>query len=129
MILDKIFHGVLDQGRGCLLIFEEPQADVSAFDTDALSTGLTYLSQRTYGAAIDTLEQVGKVVDSLYAKVSPSVNLRLRTLTKLSPFCPCLDRQVSMMRCATLVTFCISLRLHLLRDYLYARMSSRANSA
>ncbi|KAL1937608.1 hypothetical protein VTO73DRAFT_12994 [Trametes versicolor] len=50
MILDKIFHGVLDQGRGCLLIFEEPQAD------------------RTYGAAIDTLEQVGKVVDSLYAK-------------------------------------------------------------
>ncbi|KAI0351538.1 PCI-domain-containing protein [Trametes cingulata] len=50
MILDKVFHGVLDQGRGCLLIFEEPQAD------------------RAYGAAIDTLEQVGKVVDSLYAK-------------------------------------------------------------
>ena len=25
--------------------------------------------QNTYGAAIDTLEQVGKVVDSLYAKV------------------------------------------------------------
>ena len=51
MILDKVFHGVLDQGRGCLLIFEEPEAD------------------RAYGAAIDTLEQVGKVVDSLYAKV------------------------------------------------------------
>ncbi|KAJ8501706.1 hypothetical protein ONZ51_g468 [Trametes cubensis] len=50
MILDKVFHGVLDQGRGCLLIFEEPEAD------------------RAYGAAIDTLEQVGKVVDSLYAK-------------------------------------------------------------
>ncbi|KAI0707982.1 PCI-domain-containing protein [Earliella scabrosa] len=50
MILDKVFHGVLDQGRGCLLIFEQPEAD------------------RTYGAAIDTLEQVGKVVDSLYAK-------------------------------------------------------------
>ncbi|KAI0807978.1 PCI-domain-containing protein [Fomes fomentarius] len=50
MILDKVFHGVLDQGRGCLLIFEEPEADP------------------TYGAAIDTLEQVGNVVDSLYAK-------------------------------------------------------------
>ncbi|KAI0771056.1 PCI-domain-containing protein [Trametes elegans] len=50
MILDKVLNGVLDQGRGCLLIFEEPEAD------------------RTYGAAIDTLEQVGKVVDSLYAK-------------------------------------------------------------
>ncbi|KAH7924740.1 PCI-domain-containing protein [Leucogyrophana mollusca] len=51
MILDKVFHGVLDQGRGCLLVFDEPEADNS------------------YGAALDTLEQVSKVVDSLYAKV------------------------------------------------------------
>ncbi|PCH37639.1 PCI-domain-containing protein [Wolfiporia cocos MD-104 SS10] len=50
MILDKVFHGVLDQGRGCLIVFEPSQAD------------------NTYGAAIETLEQVGKVVDSLYAK-------------------------------------------------------------
>ncbi|KAF8633471.1 hypothetical protein AX15_001431 [Amanita polypyramis BW_CC] len=50
MILDKVLHGVLDQGRGCLLVFDEPKAD------------------DTYGAAIDTLEQVGKVVESLYAK-------------------------------------------------------------
>ncbi|KAL4064186.1 PCI domain-containing protein [Scleroderma yunnanense] len=50
MILDKVFYGVLDQGRGCLLVFDEPEAD------------------DTYGAAIDTLGQVGKVVDSLYAK-------------------------------------------------------------
>jgi len=28
-----------------------------------------FLPQNTYGAAIETLEQVGKVVDSLYAKV------------------------------------------------------------
>lgn len=50
MILDKVLHGVLDQGRGCLLVFDKPEED------------------NTYSAAIDTLEQVGKVVDSLYAK-------------------------------------------------------------
>ncbi|KAG8938948.1 26S proteasome regulatory subunit rpn6 [Tulasnella sp. 424] len=50
MILDKILSGGLDQGRGCLIIFD-PQEE------DAL-----------YGDVIKTIEQVGKVVDSLYAK-------------------------------------------------------------
>ncbi|KZT21987.1 PCI-domain-containing protein [Neolentinus lepideus HHB14362 ss-1] len=50
MILDKVFHGVLDQGRGCLLVYDELESDNS------------------YGAAIETLGQVGNVVDSLYAK-------------------------------------------------------------
>lgn len=45
-----MFHVVLDQGRGCLIVFDELEAD------------------NTYGAAIGTLEQVSKVVDSLYAK-------------------------------------------------------------
>ncbi|EIW73987.1 proteasome regulatory particle subunit [Coniophora puteana RWD-64-598 SS2] len=50
MILDKVFYGVLDQGRGCLLVFDEPEVDNS------------------YGAGIETLEQVSNVVESLYAK-------------------------------------------------------------
>ncbi|KAF9034623.1 hypothetical protein BJ165DRAFT_1512645 [Panaeolus papilionaceus] len=50
MILDKVLYGVLDQGRGCLLLYDVPEAD------------------NTYGAALETLEQVGKVVESLYAK-------------------------------------------------------------
>ncbi|KAF6761015.1 hypothetical protein DFP72DRAFT_988151 [Ephemerocybe angulata] len=54
MTLDKVFHGVLDQGRGCLL--------------SGRVGSLIWLYWKSYGAAIETLEEVGKAVQSLYAK-------------------------------------------------------------
>ncbi|KZT34620.1 PCI-domain-containing protein [Sistotremastrum suecicum HHB10207 ss-3] len=51
MILDKVLHGVLDQGRGCLVLYDE-QAE-----------------HGTYSAAIKMISQVEDVVESLYAKV------------------------------------------------------------
>ena len=59
MILDKVFYGVLDQGRGFLLVYEKPEADVRPFFS------LLHFSprQNTYGAAIGTLVEVGKVVE------------------------------------------------------------------
>jgi len=50
MILDKTFLGILDQGAGNLIVFEEQQKDA------------------TYQATLDTIERMGHVLDSLYAK-------------------------------------------------------------
>jgi 26S proteasome regulatory subunit N6 len=50
MILDKKLHGILDQGSGCLDVYDAPE-------TDAM-----------YDSALLTLESTSKVVDALYAK-------------------------------------------------------------
>jgi 26S proteasome regulatory subunit N6 len=50
MILDKKFLGILDQGAGCLIVFEEPFED------------------KTYETAIETIKQIDKVISSLYQK-------------------------------------------------------------
>ena len=48
MILDKEFKGILDQGAGCLVVFEEADDD------------------ETYEMALGTLKQMSHEVDSLY---------------------------------------------------------------
>eukprot|EP01104_Vermistella_antarctica_P006369 TRINITY_DN17074_c0_g1_i1.p1 TRINITY_DN17074_c0_g1~~TRINITY_DN17074_c0_g1_i1.p1 ORF type:complete len:453 (+),score=141.82 TRINITY_DN17074_c0_g1_i1:63-1361(+) len=50
MILDKKFGGILDQGNGMLIVFEETRPD------------------HTYPAALETIDHLGHVVDSLYQK-------------------------------------------------------------
>lgn len=48
MILDKKFTGILDQGTGVLKVFEEQPTD------------------ETYANSLETIQSMGKVVDSLY---------------------------------------------------------------
>ncbi|KAI9846656.1 MAG: 26S proteasome regulatory subunit rpn6 [Sclerophora amabilis] len=48
MILDKVIIGVLDQGAGCLIIFDEAERD------------------QGYDAALETIEKLSTVVDVLY---------------------------------------------------------------
>ena len=50
MILDKVVTGVLDQGKGCLIVFEEQVRDEG------------------YAAALETIGSLDKVVEVLYAE-------------------------------------------------------------
>jgi 26S proteasome regulatory subunit N6 len=50
MILDKVFHGILDQGAGCLIVFDEPEED------------------KTYDASLQTIGQISQIVDQLFIR-------------------------------------------------------------
>ncbi|WLF80472.1 26S proteasome regulatory subunit rpn6 [Lodderomyces elongisporus] len=52
MILDKVFYGVLDQGNGWLIVYDEPKKD------------------KSYEAALELVKNLSGVVDLLYEKAS-----------------------------------------------------------
>jgi len=56
MILDRKFVGILDQGAGHIITFDEPKKDA------------------LLPAALKTISSIGKVVDSLFVKSSKIVH-------------------------------------------------------
>jgi 26S proteasome regulatory subunit N6 len=55
MILDRKFEGILDQGTGCLIVYDDPAPETM------------------YKAALETVANMEKVVDSLAIKSSKIV--------------------------------------------------------
>jgi 26S proteasome regulatory subunit N6 len=55
MILDRKFEGILDQGTGCLIVYDDPAPE------------------KMYKAALETVANMEKVVDSLAVKSSKIV--------------------------------------------------------
>jgi len=70
MILDKKLNGILDQGSGDLVIFDESPSDVS-FEFGSRCMPLFHFSistQKTYEASLATVKEFSGVVDKLYKK-------------------------------------------------------------
>ncbi|KAG0657150.1 26S proteasome regulatory subunit rpn6 [Rhodotorula mucilaginosa] len=55
MILDKVFNGILDQGAGCLIVFDEPEVD------------------KTFDDTLETIGHVSQVVDQLFQRTRTAV--------------------------------------------------------
>ncbi|KAI8816057.1 PCI domain-containing protein [Fimicolochytrium jonesii] len=71
MILDKVFSGILDQGAGCLEVFEDTEAD------------------KTFEATLETIKNMGTVVESLYEKVcTDALVLPVRPYRRMSSLTP-----------------------------------------
>jgi hypothetical protein len=69
MILDGVFQGVLDQEKGRLIVYDEPEKDVSiAFHSGNRLQADKRLLQSTYATGLDTIKQISEVVNGLSEK-------------------------------------------------------------
>lgn len=69
MILDGVFQGVLDQEKGRLIVYDEPEKDVRTVSPHTGERALTHLLvQSTYATALETIKQISEVVGGLSDK-------------------------------------------------------------
>lgn len=79
MILDKVFHGILDQGAGCLIVFDEPEVDVRfsnarpflKFLVSCLvltEISLHAILQKAYDTSLETIGHVSQIVEQLFQR-------------------------------------------------------------
>lgn len=66
MILDKVFHGILDQGAACLVVFEKPEEDASCRSLVRSSVADAIGLQKTYDATLQTIGHVSQLVELLF---------------------------------------------------------------
>lgn len=84
MVLDKKLNGILDQGAGDLILFDQVETDVrlvlcafrpifAALDLISGSPSVALnlyasVAQKTYEDALATIKEMGGVVDKLYSR-------------------------------------------------------------